>query len=534
MSAIIIPSKRIYNKDNNKVLNNKISGFKWACNSANEEYSSFLQKSFSIYSKKKYQSAYRIGSLEAKWDENFLSSDSSSTLPITPQENYIYFVPNGDNNQPAAYCWTTTNTGATNSGGGRYVQVYGEYNNRNYVVEDSSDFYDSIAFTDNIESTLEQDILYVNSNKLQKVTPSSENIYFVTHAQSGYPLSKYRMIYNGDKYLYYTNKESFSSDRRFSGNINAYFISYKSNIFELGTDTSFPPVICKNTDGNGEYFVFDIDIERDNSFCLDFKYTSEPIAEITINSAYPKEESTVKFTNIAYGSIQQDSVEKSYYFTVAKTEEKEQEFINSFFSNGRIPVQNSNTIIDNDGLRVACCIVDSGVSSRVILIIKTQGFYYALNSDTNDGGNRIWVGDININIKAKKVNIEDKHSSSDNTVFSNEYSELDQSNSGFIKSYENEINSSYKNGKETAEIKCSVKDYYDDSGNLIISNSTQDKKAFFEIGDIVIPYVASPNGDVPMSTNLDGTAKKFLVTGVGVIGDGALWQNLTIQETNID
>lgn len=56
-------------------------------------------------------------------------------------------------------------------------------------------------------------------------------------------------------------------------------------------------------------------------------------------------------------------------------------------------------------------------------------------------------------------------------------------------------------------------------------------KLCFNIGDIVIPMTYGANGvDKPMSKYKDGSPKKFQVQGVRVFYDGAVWQELTLQE----
>lgn len=56
-------------------------------------------------------------------------------------------------------------------------------------------------------------------------------------------------------------------------------------------------------------------------------------------------------------------------------------------------------------------------------------------------------------------------------------------------------------------------------------------KIHYEIGDIVIPMVYGANGvDKPMSKYADGTPKQFQVQGVRIYYDGAVWQELTLQE----
>ena len=89
----------------------------------------------------------------------------------------------------------------------------------------------------------------------------------------------------------------------------------------------------------------------------------------------------------------------------------------------------------------------------------------------------------------------------------------------------------YKNGKETATILCEISNYYDyDTEEKVISIDNSAKMCF-DIGDIVIPMTFSYTGkDVPMSVYKDGSAKVFSVVGTKIFYDGAVWQELTLQE----
>ena len=56
-------------------------------------------------------------------------------------------------------------------------------------------------------------------------------------------------------------------------------------------------------------------------------------------------------------------------------------------------------------------------------------------------------------------------------------------------------------------------------------------KMSFDIGDIVIPKVFGVDGnDRPMSLYKNGNAKKFQVLGKKMFYDGAVWQELSLQE----
>ncbi len=87
----------------------------------------------------------------------------------------------------------------------------------------------------------------------------------------------------------------------------------------------------------------------------------------------------------------------------------------------------------------------------------------------------------------------------------------------------------YKDGKETATIRCSISKYYDENDILMISD--ENGKMSFDIYDVVTPYTYGGEGkDVPFSLKKDGTPKNFQVVGIKFIYDGAVWQELTLQE----
>lgn len=96
--------------------------------------------------------------------------------------------------------------------------------------------------------------------------------------------------------------------------------------------------------------------------------------------------------------------------------------------------------------------------------------------------------------------------------------------------FDNVLNE-YKNGKETATVLCSISDYYDDSNNKVISSDKSTGRMCFDIYDEVIPMKMDYRGeDVPMSRNQDTTPKVFKVLATRIYYDGAVWQELTLQE----
>lgn len=88
----------------------------------------------------------------------------------------------------------------------------------------------------------------------------------------------------------------------------------------------------------------------------------------------------------------------------------------------------------------------------------------------------------------------------------------------------------YGNGKETATILCSISDYYDENDSKVISTETSNKM-LFAIYDEVVPTIKNEYGkDVPLSLNSNDEAKTFLVLGTRFFYDGAVLQELSLQE----
>lgn len=91
----------------------------------------------------------------------------------------------------------------------------------------------------------------------------------------------------------------------------------------------------------------------------------------------------------------------------------------------------------------------------------------------------------------------------------------------------------YKSGKETATILCSISDYYDETNKKVVSVNNSTGKMLFNQYDEVIPMVYGSNGlDKPMSKQKNGVPKKFKILGTRIFYDGAVWQELTLQETS--
>jgi hypothetical protein len=85
-------------------------------------------------------------------------------------------------------------------------------------------------------------------------------------------------------------------------------------------------------------------------------------------------------------------------------------------------------------------------------------------------------------------------------------------------------------GKEVATLRCSIRDYFYQNGEKVISISDRNKMCF-EIGDIVIPMKRNEyENDEPISKSITGTPKRFKVLGCKKIFNGATWQELSLRE----
>lgn len=249
----------------------------------------------------------------------------------------------------------------------------------------------------------------------------------------------------------------------------------------------------------------------------------------------------------------------------------------------------------------------SGISSGTyatlpnITIEGTRRYYTIKQIDVTVFGNTIGI---------KFDNSTNLYGSSEGKPINWDTNELFQYTS-HSENIANSILWEYKNGKETAIIKCSIGEYYYDDGNFALStkrdyydasgvsvgyqdygnyvefwleeqkplpynvivsysvyknglvdatNTTIIPKGFISVtapleegnqtmwsidkiytndkipmtfveGDVVIPYIMGANGyEEPISAYNDGTAKSFQVVGTNIYYDGAVWQELTLQE----
>ena len=171
-------------------------------------------------------------------------------------------------------------------------------------------------------------------------------------------------------------------------------------------------------------------------------------------------------------------------------------------------------------------------------------FYLSVNSGGNYSGYEVFaLENVSVSIEAKSFDNSNRVGKQyGNPNFELPSNELVQSENtrysggaDFFNYTSTKLVEKYRNGKETATILCSISDYYDydDRANKVISIDNSTGKMSFKMYDQVIPMVYGADGkDRPMSLYQDGTPKVFQVLGSKIYYDGAVWQELSLQEVD--
>lgn len=107
----------------------------------------------------------------------------------------------------------------------------------------------------------------------------------------------------------------------------------------------------------------------------------------------------------------------------------------------------------------------------------------------------------------------------------------------------NKVLEDWKDGKESVDLEVAIGDYYETNGDKVISDKDVDLPMFFEIGQLVTPYVTETeevykdnvsylvSKEVPLSTYENGVAKNFVIYDVQQVNDGIGFQNLKLIES---
>ncbi len=109
---------------------------------------------------------------------------------------------------------------------------------------------------------------------------------------------------------------------------------------------------------------------------------------------------------------------------------------------------------------------------------------------------------------------------------------LASSTENYSDKFVTEVYNRYANGKETATLLCSIGKYYDLDGNLVVDAESPDSNIppLMKKYDLVVPYIMTVNGEVPLSVDTDGAPKQFQIIGVNISYNGIVRQEIIIQE----
>jgi hypothetical protein len=219
-------------------------------------------------------------------------------------------------------------------------------------------------------------------------------------------------------------------------------------------------------------------------------------------------------------------------------------------------------LVGIDTIFMSCLIENQSDFSSV------NGYYRAVGSrvlqECEELSITVYGNTIGIDLQDKTVYINGEKQKKVHSVEGNELMQtsnyLLDSGAKAIETMYGETQKEYALGKETATIRCSIGDYYDyKSGEKVIAADFIGKsfyanagtgtflkgadteveveptdkalKMSFEIGDEVIPMVYGADGkDYPMSTYKNGSPKVFVVRGSKIFYDGAIFQEIFLQE----
>ena len=107
----------------------------------------------------------------------------------------------------------------------------------------------------------------------------------------------------------------------------------------------------------------------------------------------------------------------------------------------------------------------------------------------------------------------------------------------------NKVLEDWKDGKENVDLEVAIGDYYETNGEKVISDKDINLPMFFEIGQLVTPYVSETQEvqdgetiylkteEVPLSTYENGVAKNFVIYDIQQVNDGIGLQNLKLIES---
>lgn len=544
---IIIPSHRIYYSKNDKNNDNIINQVNLGAKTSIPETFSLFSNNCIFLDKKDVNDVYVMsGSSQNPSTSNTLDyhyvtvGDSSSQAPITPDANTLYRIQyNGETyyyryDENGDYLLKTY---VINPNNGNYEIVINDtYTNLSVI---SYTYYDAVGYdkqsrwNSNVNIDKGYTTPYATEAFDYLVTPEENSVYKIMLYDDVNSKKWYerRLIYSGSKFfgmlsgmspLYEKDRNRYYLPRSVSPNINDEMVAsyWQSN---QGDDYG----VCIRL--------------RSESFDRDFTLPLSPSflkANITIKGDTPDVAIQSRF--IEYDETDGDTISAIDSDVFVGITYNSNSFESVFRSGAGSPaianMRGKKAIISLSSF------FDAAENSYKYRIDLLADCFRIVDEDGNAyAKGRTPVTEINLEITTvQQTAQEENEANQDNSYYYNNNSDLNVSGNTFNQTLISEITNDYQNGKETATIRVSINDYYDTDGNIAVSINKHygadgqelDIPMLFKNGDIVIPYVATPNGDRPMSSNPDGTPKEFLVTGVTLISDGAVWQELQLQEVS--
>lgn len=558
---INIPSYRIYAKENNKVINNVISAVDLGAMYFLNEESTLIEQNF-IFADKKDLTDVQLSANSQYTPENsdildayyVVIKQEDSEAQIDPVESNLYRIIYNGSTYYYRYDEDFDDYYDNISGSGKIEKVLIKTYLTNPTTSQNeiiiNDVYTTATSQTNIKSTAFYDYVgYIKRSEYEKTTAGSgfptpyqtTNFDFRVNPIEG---SVYKVfIYNDgegqnkewdEEFLIYAEGkfllmyQSNGTHLQYSGNRNRYYLN--RNI-STNRDDEYNAGEWETNNRGSSYGVC---IRLYNVFDRDYT-KSMNVSDLKINATIKSDSGEITITNqkfIEYDSSSANdisSIDSDVFFGITS---QRNAFESVFREGSGFP---STANMRGKKIIVSLCNYFDKNDNKFKYRLDILANAYSVRAD---GDNWIAAGatpitEMRLSITTNGLSEKEQNDEgSDNVYYYSNDSTFNQASNQFNDILRNEIIADYHNGKETAIIRVSLNDYYDTDGNLALSISDGNLPMLFKNGDIVIPYVATPNGDRPMSSNPDGTAKSFRVTGVTLISDGAIWQELQLQEVS--
>lgn len=533
----IIPSYRIYSNENDKCNDNVIKNVNLGAHTTLPESYSLFNKNCIFLDKKEVCDAY-VMSTSPQTPENSNSLDynyvtvggSDSLASITPSTNTLYKIQYNNNTYYYRYdenIESLLKTYMVNPNSGNYELVI----NDTYTPPVSFDrtYYNVLAYDKRSrwrEVTVSSGyptpyateafdyFVYPQENTVYKVM-IYEDVGSKNWSQTA------RLIYSEGKFLsmipanvlyYEKDKNLYYLTRAVSQNIDD---EMSATYLQSNPTSSYTTIIKLSLTAERDYLV-----SMSNSLLR---------ANATIKGDTPDFVIQSRFTE--YDENDGDSIQSSSGDVFVGITHNKNAFSSVFITGDTPPVANMR------GKRaiISLSVYFDDYSQKYMYRLDLLASCFNVSSDGTGyythGRNPVTEIDLEITSQQLKTQEENDAQTEDIYYYQNN-SSLNNASNYINNTMTAEIIADYQNGKETATLRVSVNDYYDDDGNLVLSINDPSKPMLFHNGDIVVPYIATPNGDRPMSILPDGSPKSFRVTGVTLISDGALWQELQLQEVS--